>query len=230
MYQYKYIYIDIPIYINLYISCCCLLSDAGAALYSYVVQRKDYMIYIYIHSLSEFGGAWSCVLIVGTSPTKDCLSLQVWHTYIWSFFQITWFLFRVKFVLSCVLLFSFFSRNQPVHVRDFKHNHVLYRPFSIIHVFTCPNLLALPLITKGLTLAQGTKSLAFKLPCSTRLASLKKMFWSLRIKFKRKPGHVCVWLLRPKRCASPCLTLRTPSKNRDITSNLCQDTVLATVS
>ena len=52
--------------------------------------------------------------------------------------------------------------------------------------------MALPLITKGLTLAQGTKSLAFKLPCSTRLASLKKMFWSLRIKFQRKPGHVCV--------------------------------------
>ena len=69
MYQYKYIYI--PIYIYLYISCCCLLSDAGAAMYSYVVQRKDYMIYIY--SLWSSGGAWSCVLIVGTSPTKDCL-------------------------------------------------------------------------------------------------------------------------------------------------------------
>ena len=80
-------------------------------------------------------------------------------------------------IRAVLCAFVFFLFKKPAsHVRDFKHNHVLYRHFSIIHVFTCPNLLALPLITKGLTLAQGTKSLAFKLPCSTRLASLKKMF------------------------------------------------------
>lgn len=187
--------------------------------------------YIYIYIVFGVQGELDPVFLSWAPPQLKIACHSRFDIHIYGFvFQITWFLFRVKFVLSCVLLFSFFSRNQPVHVRDFKHNHVLYRPFSIIHVFTCPNLLALPLITKGLTLTQGTKSLAFKLPCSTRLASLKKMFWSLRIKFKRKPGHVCVWLLWPKTCASPCLTLRTPSKNRDITSNLCQDIVLATVS
>ena len=62
------IYIPKYIYIYLYISCCCLLSDAGAAMYSYVVQRKDYMIYIYIYTVFGVQGVLDPVFLSWAPP------------------------------------------------------------------------------------------------------------------------------------------------------------------
>ena len=65
---YIYTPIYIYLYIYLYISCCCLLRNAGAAMYSYVVQRKDYVIYIYIHIVFGVQGELDPVFLSWAPP------------------------------------------------------------------------------------------------------------------------------------------------------------------